>query len=98
METGEEAGKDLERLEKELIRTLLDYKELKHTQYVGKDKLVYQHLAEVILEHKIFGLTLDRVDADAYSAFESMCMSLFQRPEHLHYSSYIIAKNALETI
>ena len=41
---------ELERMSQSLLRNILEYKEKKNTQYVGKEKLFYQHLAEVLIE------------------------------------------------
>lgn len=78
-------------------QALVVYHDLKHTQYVGKEKLLCQHLAEQICENHIFGLSLDRIDHDTYHSLEQLCKSFFSRPELL-YHNHKLAPFALETI
>ena len=87
-EDKEYVATELERLQKTCLKAILEYKKLKSIQYVGSEKLFYQHLAENILESKAFGLSLDRIDGETFLALEALCLKLTLREDLVHYTGY----------
>ncbi len=74
---------ELERFEKDLIRVMLEFRELKHTHYVGQEKHMYQHVAETLLESRIFGLSLEKIDVEAYNSIEALCKGIVIKRENI---------------
>ena len=81
---------ELRKLEETLLANILDYKERKNTQYVGKEKLFYQHMAEVMVQ-------LQTLSISAYEPLELMCQAFLANVELLHLN-YTIVPRAMETI
>lgn len=55
-------------------------------------------MAETILESKIFGLSLERVDAETFMSVEGVCRELTNRKDLIHYSSYKLNRSGLEGV
>lgn len=75
-----------------LLKNILEYKERKNFSMLVPEKLFYQHMAEVIVQHGVFGFTQEE-----YELVEIVSKGLLEQPELL-YINYKLAPHAIETI